>query len=183
MEDLGTTHEDRMRALGWYLDRNKLDDISLTYSQEGIALTAHNTADTPVQLRFSQPEIVELCRQGVGRRGRGGERAARPSRLSLLQAGQSAPAPLSEWVEQTHALSYQEALRAIGFDLDRWGARWYRIDDQDHGMMIRYRTTTNGPEINQVYPISNEEVRARIARSIRRRGSGAGTAPLAGAGS
>ena len=80
-------------------------------------------------------------------------------------------------------MSYQEALRAIGFDLDRWGARWYRIDDQDHGMMIRYRTTTNGPEINQVYPISNEEVRARIARSIRRRGSGAGTAPLAGAGS
>ena len=182
MDDLGMTHADCLRAMGWHLDNNKLDDISLTFSQEGIALTGHNAADAQVQARFSPPEIVELCRQGVGRRGKGGVRAARPSRLSLLQASQGAPVPLSEWVEQTHALSYQEALRAIGFDLDRWGARWYRIDDQDHGMVIRYRTTTNGPEINQVYPISNEEVRARIARSIRRRGSGAGSVPQTGAG-
>ena len=186
MEDLGTTHEDRLRALGWYLDSQKLDEISLTYSQDGIALMAHrqqSDEDTPIQLNFAQPEIVELCRQGVDRRGSGAVRAARPSRLSLLQAGQGAPAPLSQWVEQTRALSYQEALRAIGFDLDRWGAQWYRIDDKDDGVVIRYRTTTNGPEINQVYPISREEVRARIARSIRRRGSKAGSVPMAGTGS
>lgn len=180
MRDLGTTHEDRLRAVGWYLDRQKLGEITLTYNDEGIELTARRQEgddDAVVQTRLSPPEIVALCREGATRRGSGSQRGARPSRLNLLREGQGAPAPLSEWVEQTHTLSYEEALRAIGFDLDRWGARWYRIEDKDHGRVIRYRATTDGPEINQVYPISNAEVRARIARSIRRRGSGAGTPP------
>lgn len=183
MDELGTTHEDRLRAIGWYLDRQKLDDISLIYSQDGITLTAHKQDDTSEQLHFTQPEIVELCRQGVGRRGStsGNQKPARPSRLTMLREGQAAPA-LSEWVEQARSLSYQEALRAIGFDLDKWGARWYRIDDKNHGVVIRYRTTTTGPEINQVYPISNEEVRVRVARSIRRRGSGAGPSTATGTG-
>ena len=179
MAESTTDHEDRLRALGWYLDQRKLCEITLSYSHEGIALTAHQreneTADA-VQLRFSPEEIEALCQEGAGRRGSGTVRGARPSRLNALRDPQAPPVPLSQWVDQTHALSYQEALRAVGFDLDRWGARWYRIDEQDQGMVIRYRTTTAGPDINQVYPITRDEVRTRIARSIRRRGSGANAA-------
>lgn len=178
MVELGTTHEDRLRALGWYLDSRKLGAITLTYSAAGLELTAHpqdGDEEAPLRLRFTPDEIMALCREGVRRRGSGGPRAARPSRLTALQAGQG-PLPLSQWIDQTRALAYQDALRAIGFDLDRWGAQWYRIDEQDHGIVIRYRTTTNGPDINQVYPISRDEVRTRIARSIRRRGSRAGAA-------
>ena len=186
MEEIGTTHEDRMRALGWYLDNRKLSGIGLTYSADGIVLTAREqageTTNPPQELRLTQAEILALCEQGAQRRGSGGQRAARPSRLSALQAGQHAPTPLSQWLDQTHTLSYQEALRAIGFDLDRWNAQWYRIDEQDQGMVIRYRTSSNGPDINQVYPISKEEVRVRIAKSIRRRGSGPGTIPATGTG-
>jgi hypothetical protein len=185
MEEIGTTHEDRLRALGWYLDNRKLSVIGLTFNVEGVALTAREQAGEPVtqmELRLTPAELMELCEQGAKRRGSGGQRAARPSRLSALQAGQHAPTPLSQWLDQTQTLSYQEALRAIGFDLDRWGAKWYRIDEQDHGMVIRYRTTSNGPDINQVYPITKEEVRVRIAKSIRRRGSGPGTIPATGTG-
>jgi hypothetical protein len=185
MEEIGTTHEDRLRALGWYLDDRKLSGIGLTYSAEGIALTTRNRAGdsaTPLELHLTPAEVMELCEQGAKRRGSGGQRAARPSRLSALREGQHAPTPLSQWLDQTQTLSYQEALRAIGFDLDRWGAQWYRIDEQDHGMVIRYRVTSNGPDINQVYPITKEEVRVRIARSIRRRGSGQGSVPATGTG-
>ena len=41
MAELGTNHEDRLRALGWYLDQRKLCEIMVSYSQDGIALTAH----------------------------------------------------------------------------------------------------------------------------------------------
>ena len=126
-----------------------------------------------MQERFSPQEIVALCHEGAGRRGNGAVRATRPSRLDALREAHNAPVPLSQWVDQTHTLTYQEALRAVGFDLDRWGAQWYRIDEQEHGMVIRYRTTNTGPDINQVYPITRDEVRTRIARSIRRRGSAA----------
>ncbi len=172
-------HEDRLRALGWYLDQRKLCEITLSYNQEEIALTAHrreSEAATEVQLRFSPQEITTLCHEGAGRRGSGAVRGARPSRLNALREAHSAPVPLSQWVDQTHILTYQEALRAVGFDLDRWGAQWYRIDEQEQGMVIRYRTTSTGPDINQVYPITRDEVRTRIAQSIRRRGSRANTA-------
>jgi hypothetical protein len=184
MDELGTTHEDRLRALGWYLDNRKLAGINLTYTAEGVVLTAREQGGepAPLDLRLNPAEVMALCEEGAKRRGSGGQRAARPSRLSALQAGQHAPTPLSQWLDQTQTLSYQEALRAIGFDLDRWNAQWYRIDEQDHGMVIRYRTTRNGPDINQVYPLTKEEVRVRIAKSIRRRGSGPGTFPATGTG-
>jgi hypothetical protein len=185
MEEIGTTHEDRLRALGWYLDNRKLSAVGLTYSAQGIALTAREQAGEPItsqELRLTPAEIMALCEEGAKRRGSGGQRTARPSRLTALREGQHAPTPLSQWLDQTQTLSYQEALRAIGFDLDRWGALWYRIDEQDHGMVIRYRTSSNGPEINQVYPITKEEVRVRIAKSIRRRGSGPGAMPATGTG-
>ena len=179
MAELGLNHEDRLRALGWHLDQRKLCEITLSYNQDGIALIAHRregeSADS-VELHFSPPEIDALCHEGAGRRGSGGPREARPSRLNALREAHSAPVPLSQWVDQMHTLTYQEALRAVGFDLDRWGAQWYRINEQEHGMVIRYRTTNTGPDINQVYPITRDEVRTRIARSIRRRGSRTNTA-------
>src|SRR5688500_2960628 len=185
MEEIGTTHEDRLRALGWHLDNRKLSAIDLTYSAEGIMLTARKQAGQPTdpqELRLTPDEIMALCAVGAERRGSGGQRAARPSRLTALREGQHAPTPLSLWLDQTQTFSYQDALRAMGFDLDRWGAQWYRIDEQDHGMVIRYRTSSNGPEINQVYPITRGEVRRRIAKSIRRRGSGSGSMPVTGTG-
>lgn len=183
MGEAGTTHEDRLRALGWYLDNRKLSAITLTFSAEGIVLTSREQAGEPTdphELRLNADELMALCLDGAKRRGSGGQRATRPSRLTALREGHHSPTPLSQWLDQTQTLSYQEALRAIGFDLDRWGAQWYRIDEQNHGMVIRYRTSSNGPDINQVYPITKEEVRVRIAKSIRRRGSGPGTMPATG---
>lgn len=177
MEDVGQERllfEDRLRALGGYIDRRGLHAISLVMEDELVSLKARRS-DTDEQLpeiRMNGQEVTQLCHEAYRRRGSGVSRpaGARPSRLSALRQGRSSRVPLSQWVDQTQLLSYQELLRAIGFDLDRWDAHSFRLDEFESGLILRVRKQGEGPGIQQVYPISKEELRTRIAQSLRRRG-------------
>ena len=166
--------EDRLRALGWYVDRRRLHAISLVMEDELVSLKARrsDTNEQVPEIRMNREEIAQLCRDAYGRRGSGMNRpaGARPSRLSALRQGRSSSVPLSQWVDQTQLLSYQELLRAIGFDLDRWDAHSFRLDEFESGLILRVRKQGEGPDVQQVYPISKEELRTRIAQSLRRRG-------------
>lgn len=177
MEEVGQERllfEDRLRAVGWFIDRRGLNAISLVMEDELVSLKARRS-DTNEQLpeiRMNREEVAQLCRDAYSRRGSGMNRptGARPSRLSALRQGHSSSVPLSQWVDQTQLLSYQELLRAIGFDLDRWEAHSFRLDEFESGLILRVRKQGAGPEVQQVYPLSKEELRTRIAQSLRRRG-------------
>ena len=177
MEELGQERlpfEDRLRALGWFIDRRSLHAISLVVEDALVSLKARrgdNNEQIP-EIRMEREEVAHLCRDAHGRRGSGVSRpaGARPSRLSALRQGSSSSVPLSQWVDQTQLLSYQELLRAIGFDLDRWQAHSFRLDEFESGLILRVRKEGDGPEVQQVYPLSKEELRTRIAQALRRRG-------------
>jgi hypothetical protein len=166
--------EDRLRALGWLIDRRGLHAISLVIEDDLVSLKARrrDTNEQTPEIRMKHEDVVQLCRDAYGRRGSGMNRpgGARPSRLSALRQGHTSNPPLSQWVDQTQPLSYQELLRAIGFDLDRWEAHSFRLDEFESGLILRIRKQGEGPEVQQVYPLSKEELRTRIAQSLRRRG-------------
>lgn len=168
------TFEDRLRALGWFIDRRELHSVSVTIEQETVTLVARKRSDEraqKVEIRLNPKEMALLCRDARRRRGSGVARlGGRPSRLSALRQGQVRSQPLSQWVDETQVLSYQELLRAIGFDLDRWRAAAFRLDEFESGLILRMRPAGNGPAVQQVIPLSKDELRARIAQSIRRRG-------------
>jgi hypothetical protein len=165
--------EDQLRALGWFIDRRELLNISLTIEQGQTTLVARKKNDESgqkVNIRLTAKDMITLCRDARRRRGSGVARlGSRPSRLNALRQGHLPSQPLSQWVDETQVLSYQELLRAIGFDLDRWRAVAFRLDEFESGLILRMRATEN-PAVQQVIPLSKDELRARIAQSIRRRG-------------
>ena len=171
---LQLTFEDRLRALGWFIDRRELHSISVTIEQDIVTLVArkrHDEHGQKVEIRLNAREMALLCQDARRRRGSGVSRhGGRPSRLSALRQGQVRSQPLSQWVDETQVLSYQELLRAIGFDLDRWKATAFRLDEFESGLILRMRAAGNGPAVQQVIPLSKDDLRARIAQSIRRRG-------------
>ena len=69
-----------------------------------------------------------------------------------------------------HGLVHPNVVRAIGFDLDRWKVQSFRLDEFESGLILRVRKEGEGPDVQQVHPLSKEELRARIAQSLRRRG-------------
>lgn len=168
------TFEDQLRALGWFVDRRDLHHVSVTIEQGLVTLVAQKRNDErgqKIDIRLTDKEMALLCRDARRRRGSGVSRiGGRPSRLNALRQGQLPSQPLSQWVDQTQVLSYQELLRAIGFDLDHWKAVAFRLDEFDSGLILRMRAAGSGPAVQQVIPLSKDELRARIAQSIRRRG-------------
>jgi hypothetical protein len=166
--------EDRLRALGGFIDRRGLHAISLVMEDELVSLKARrsDTNEQVPDISMNREEIAALCREAYGRRGSGMSRpaGARPSRLSALRQGSNARMPLSQWIDQTQLLSYQELLRAVGFDLDRAQVQSFRLDEFESGLILRVWKEGDGPEVQQVHPLSKEELRARIAQSLRRRG-------------
>lgn len=176
-KSLALTFEDRLRALGWFIDRRDLHSVSVAIEQDIVTLAARKRGDeggNKVEIRLTSAEMALLVRDARRRRGNGIARlSGRPSRLNALRQGQQRNVPLSQWVEETQVLSYQELLRAIGFDLDHWRAQSFRLDEFESGLILRLRTgdnTGSSPEVQQVFPLSKEELRTRIAQSIRRRG-------------
>lgn len=171
---LQLTFEDQLRALGWFVDRRELHNVSVTIEQGMVTLVArkkNEESGQKVDIRLTDKEMILLCRDARRRRGTGVSRiGGRPSRLNALRQGHLPSQPLSQWVDETQVLSYQELLRAIGFDLDRWKATAFRLDEFDSGLILRMRAEGNGPAVQQVIPLSKDELRARIAQSIRRRG-------------
>jgi hypothetical protein len=169
------TFEDRLRALGWFIDNRDLHSINLAIEQDDVTLKAQKgSADEarPVEIHLTAQEVAVVCRDARRRRGNGVYRpaASRPSRLNALRHRQINNVPLSQWVDQTQVLSYQELLRAIGFDLDRRKAVGFRLEEYGSGLLLRVQTAGGGSAVQQVYPLSKEELRIRIAQSLRRRG-------------
>ncbi len=168
------TFEDRLRALGWFIDRRELHSVSVAIEQDIVTLAARKRGEesgSKIEIRLTSAEMALLVRDARRRRGNGIARlGGRPSRLNALRQGQQRSVPLSQWVDETQLLSYQELLRAIGFDLDHWRAQSFRLDEFESGLILRVRTGDNGPDVQQVFPLSKEELRTRIAQSIRRRG-------------
>jgi hypothetical protein len=169
------TFEDRLRALGWFIDNRNLHSINLTIEQDDVTLKAQKgSADEarPVEIHLTAQEVAVVCRDARRRRGNGVYRpaSARPSRLNALRHRQTNNVPLSQWVDQTQVLSYQELLRAIGFDLDRRKAVGFRLEEYGSGLLLRVQATAGGSAVQQVYPLSKEQLRIRIAQSLRRRG-------------
>lgn len=173
-DSLALTFEDRLRALGWFIDRRELHSVSVAIEQDIVTLAARKRGEgggNKVEIRLTSGEMALLVRDARRRRGNGIARlGGRPSRLNALRQGQQRSVPLSQWVDQTQLLSYQELLRAIGFDLDHWRAQSFRLDEFESGLILRVRTGDNGPDVQQVFPLSKEDLRTRIAQSIRRRG-------------
>ena len=171
---LALTFEDRLRALGWFIDRRELHSVSVAIEQDTVTLAARKRGEeggSKVEIRLTNAEMALLVRDARRRRGNGIARlGGRPSRLNALRQGQQRSVPLSQWVDETQLLSYQELLRAIGFDLDHWRALSFRLDEFESGLILRVRTGGGGPDVQQVFPLSKEELRTRIAQSIRRRG-------------
>lgn len=174
-EAIPLTFEDRLRALGWFIDNRALHSINLAIEQGEVTLKAQKGGGDemrPIEVHLNALEMALLCRDARRRRGNGAPRPAlaRPSRLNALRQRQTDNVPLSKWVDQVQALSYQELLRAIGFDLDRAKAQGFRLEEYESGLLLRMHTAESGPAVQQVYPLSKEELRIRIAQSIRRRG-------------
>lgn len=171
---LALTFEDRLRALGWFIDRRELHSVSVAIEQDIVTLAARKRGEesgSKIEIRLTSAEMALLVRDARRRRGNGIARlGGRPSRLNALRQGQQRSVPLSQWVDETQLLSYQELLRAIGFDLDHWRAQSFRLDEFESGLILRVRTGDNNPDVQQVFPLSKEELRTRIAQSIRRRG-------------
>ena len=171
---LALTFEDRLRALGWFIDRRELHSVSVAIEQDVVTLAARKRGEdsgSKVEIRLTGTEMALLVRDARHRRGNGITRlGGRPSRLNALRQGQQRSVPLSQWVDETQLLSYQELLRAIGFDLDHWRALSFRLDEFESGLILRVCTGDSGPDVQQVFPLSKEELRTRIAQSIRRRG-------------
>ena len=176
-KSLALTFEDRLRALGWFIDQRGLHSVTVAIEQDIVTLAARKRGEEDgkkVEIRLTSAEMALLVRDARRRRGNGTARlSGRPSRLNALARGNSAMSPLSQWVDETQLLSYQELLRAIGFDLDHWRAQSFRLDEFESGLILRLRTgdsNASSPEVQQVIPLSKEELRTRIAQSIRRRG-------------
>jgi hypothetical protein len=178
LPDIGAiplTFEDRLRALGWFIDNRDIHSINLTIEQDDVTLKAQKGSGDearPVEIHLTAQEMAVICRDARRRSGNGVYRpaASRPSRLNALRQRQTNNVPLSQWVDQTQVLSYQELLRAIGFDLDRWKAVGFRLEEYGSGLLLRVQTAAGGSAVQQVYPLSKEELRIRIAQSLRRRG-------------
>ena len=146
----------------------------MAIEQDVVTLAARKRGEeggNKVEIRLTGAEMALLVRDARKRRGNGIARlSGRPSRLNALRQGQQRGVPLSQWVDETQLLSYQELLRAIGFDLDHWRAQSFRLDEFESGLILRVRMIGSGPDVQQVFPLSKEELRTRIAQSIRRRG-------------
>src|SRR4051812_5422379 len=110
--EIGTiplTFEDRMRALGWFIDNRDLHTINLAIEHGEVMLKAQKgTADEAraIEIKLTSMEMALLCRDARRRRGNGGYRpqASRPSRLNALRQRQAGNVPLSQWVDQTQVL-------------------------------------------------------------------------------
>lgn len=166
--------EDSLRALGALIDRRKLHGLGLELDRRGVTLAArHGPIEQPevVALRLTDTQLATLCRDARRRRGTGTAPVGhqRPSRLATLRARQATPAPLSQWVEQTQRPSYQEVLRIIGRDLDRWQARSCRIEEEEADFIVRVLSAGSRGGVQQVYRFDKEILRARVAEAIRRR--------------
>src|SRR4051794_26747685 len=139
------TFEDRLRALGWFIDNRDIHSINLTIEQDDVTLKAQKGSGDevrPIEIHLNAQEMAVVCRDARRRRGNGVYRSAsaRPSRLNALRQRQTNNVPLSQWVDQTQVLSYQELLRAIGFDLDRWKAIGFRLEEYGSGLLLRVQT-------------------------------------------
>jgi hypothetical protein len=168
------TFEDRLRAIGALLDRRELHAISLEINRHGVTLAAQDKAGgqaEPTVLRLTGAEVVALCQEARRRRGSGGTlaRRQRPSRLAALRARQAGAEPFSRWVEQTQLPSYQEMLRAIGCDLDRWQARSCQINEGGLTFLVRVLSAGDRGGVEQVYNLDKAVLRTRVAEAIRRR--------------
>jgi hypothetical protein len=183
------TFEDRLRAIGALLDRRELHAINLEINRHGVTMAAQDKATgqaEPTILRLTAVQVVALCQEARRRRGTGSSlvRRQRPSRLAALRARQAGGEPLSRWVEQTQLPSYQEMLRAIGCDLDRWQARSCQINEGESTFLVRVLSAGNRGGVEQVYSLDKAVLRTRVAEAIRRRkyhqpGRRASTAELA----
>jgi hypothetical protein len=168
------TYEDALRALGWYLDCERLRDINLTARDDYYELLAHanGDADSVIELQLTLRDVNDLRRTARRQRGRGMVRrpGARPSRLTALQGHAEERAPLSSWLEQTQTLHYQDVLRIIGHELDRRQARSFRLDEYNNGFVLRVGLSDTTPELYEVRSFSKEDLRTRVADALRRRG-------------
>ena len=168
------TYEDALRALGWYLDCERLRDINLTVRDDSYELLAHagDNADSVIELQLTLRDVNDLRRTARRQRGRGIVRrpGTRPSRLTALQGHAEERAPLSSWLEQTQTLHYQDVLRIIGHELDRRQARSFRLDEYNNGFVLRIGLSDTTPELYEVRSFSKEDLRARVADALRRRG-------------
>jgi hypothetical protein len=163
--------EDSLRALGRYLDFTGLAEISLVVSDGAWALTARRGRDTrhyPMQFSFTAPEILALRHFTASQRGRGKPaRRRRPSRLGALQEQGEPAAPLSAWLEQERALSYQELLRAIGRALDQRGVRTFELHETGAEVILHFATDISAsPELHY---LSKQSLRAHLDDAIRQR--------------
>ena len=141
--------EDSLRALGRYLDFTGLAEISLVVSADEWALTArrgHDARQYPARIRFTVPEILALRNVTASQRGRGKPGRKRPtSRLRALEERGTSAAPLSAWLEQERALSYQELLRAIGRALDQRGVGSFELHETDTEVILHLAAAPRRP--------------------------------------
>lgn len=186
------TYEDRLRAIGAFFDRRGLREIRLELDHFGLTVAARHADTGPpegITLRLTEDQVLTLCREARRRRGSGGTpiRQQRPSRLAILRFRELDPAPLSRWLALTQQAPYQELLRIIGGDLDRWQARACQIKETPTEFTIRVYSADEGGGTQQVYHLDKEILRARVTAAVRQRNyhqpgwpAGAGTPGTSG---
>jgi hypothetical protein len=163
--------EDSLRALGRYLDFTGLAEISLVVSADEWALTVrrgHDARQYPARISFTVPEILALRNVTASQRGRGKPGRRRPpSRLRALEERGTSAEPLSAWLEQERALSYQELLRAIGRALDQRDVGSFELHETDTEVIVHLAAAP--PAAPELHCLSKQSLRTHLDDAMRQR--------------
>lgn len=161
--------EDRLRALGWLLDRHDFRAIRLVADSNGVVIQARRgSAETGTlsELRMTSADVVRLCRTAQRRR----TNMAQPSAFEasvMAQLGSTQPVGQAWQFQQP---SYQDMLRQIGRTLDQGGAGVCEIEEQDAAFMLRFTRSEGGRNVEQDQRVYKEALGLLIAGATRRRG-------------
>lgn len=161
--------EDRLRALGWLLDRHDFRAIRVAADANGVMICARRGSaetGTPSELRLTAADVVRLCRAAQRRR----RPAALSSPLDALVVAQTGPAQLAGVGALSEDPPYQDMLRLIGRTLDQSQAHACDIEEQGVAFMLRLTRMEGGRQVDQVQRFYKEALSMQIATANRRRG-------------
>ncbi|HEY8599128.1 MAG TPA: hypothetical protein VIL85_11900 [Thermomicrobiales bacterium] len=153
-EGLTLSHQEALRALGWQLDMREWSSLRLDVRGADLAIEARPVA-RPGQIEraiLAIPALSALLR--IERRRRG-----------LARASPTRPA-------HPTGLGYQEALRVLGQDLDRRGARLVRVIEHADGLIVQRLPAKASDTPLATELLRWETLQAQHERAIQRRWTG-----------
>lgn len=149
------SYQNSLRALGQYLDRQGAQRVNLLEEVNGYTVRYQLQRDHPdsVFVRLSHDEIPTVATHAEGRKRRGLFGRGRDEHGSSTQ-------------------TYENVLRALGYELDQVEAYSLLIDEVDEGMLVTYqylRPTEGFTTRKRMVILGDDAVRAVVEEAEQRR--------------